>query len=181
MRLIRSDAGSDAAPAYALVCCSADTGRRSIRADQRTAAYGSSNIAVASDVIGNAAYSVTVEHAEEIAAAAAADDDEAVEAVNELNWFVVAVGGEDETVDEDDWGAIDDLDDLKWLNLACQVRMEGSCDWCSCSVADCASADGSRSQASRRSASLSKEHLHCLRLNYLSCSSAKASRSTCCR
>ena len=169
----------DARPACALACCSADTGRRSIRADQKTAACGSSNIAAGSDAIGNAAYSVTVEHAEEIFAAA--DDDEADEAVNELNWFVVAVGGEDEAVDEDDSDAFDDLGDLKSLNLACQVRMEGSCDWCSCSAADCASTGGSRSQASPRSASLSKEHLHCLRLNYSNCSSAKANRSTCCR
>ena len=182
MHLIRSGVGSDEAPACALACCSADTGRLSSRADRRTVACGSSNIAVESDAIGNAC-NVTVEHAEEIFAAAAAG--EVGEAVNELNWFVAAVGGEDEAADEGDSGAIgelvDDLDDLTSLNLACQVRMEGSYDWCSCSAADCGSAGDSRSQASPRSASLSRGRLHCLRLNYSSYSSGKASHSKCCR
>lgn len=180
MRLIRSGAGLDAAPAYALVCCSADTGRRWTQADRRTVACDSSNIAVVSDATGNAACSVTVEHAEEIAAVA---DDEADEAVNELNWFAVAVGGEDEVADEDDSDAIgdDDLDDRSWLGSVCQVQMEGRRDWCLCSAADCGLADGSRSQASPRSANLLREHLHCLRLNYSNYSPAKASRLTCCR
>lgn len=189
-RLIRSDAGSDAAPACALACCSADTDRPTTRsADRRrrlqAVTCGSSNIAVASDAIGNAAYSVTVERAEEIAAAAAVAD-EADEAVNELNWFAVAVGGED-AVDEDDSDAIGEWlggrGDRSSSNSACPVRMEGSYGWCSCSTADCErSTGGSRSPAIRRSASLSKEHCsHCLRSSYSNCSSAKASRSRCLR